>query len=163
MMSELYALPVGQEQDQRCCSIRSKYRNILRAVADLATGRSTTCCPTMCSPAFWNLLCANHDSAMSWLARCRALFGRLCQFRGRLGLSDDASWDDWMMFISLDDRWKGKIKETIDSCVQFRCANVDAVVWRVPLQSAFDHVSLNLPVSSVQKSSETDEPWPFTP
>eukprot|EP00435_Cladocopium_sp_Y103_P010921 s3128_g2.t2 len=91
-----------------------------------------------CPNVLWNLLTDIADHGGAWLSLLRDSFAWLTKFSSvRFGLSADSALSDWLAFVSIDSRWKGRINRAIAACRSYRHTHATSDVWHAWLSSAF--------------------------
>jgi len=102
-----------------------------------------------CPTTLWHMLKATAAAEGSWLDHLRGSFQWLCRFsHAKFGLSAEAGLDTWCSFVSIDARWKGRIKRAMHSCRRHRHEQAKATVWNAWLQGSLARHGVEVAASS---------------
>ena len=117
-----------------------------------------------CPPALWACLVAAKDAQTSWLATCSESFAWFRQFYHRpFEPSDSDSVFDWIPYVAIDTRWKGRLRAAARACKRFRQAVAEHHLWQKRFDRAFVDGGGILPtVESVQAETWACDQCPKT-
>jgi hypothetical protein len=102
-----------------------------------------------CPTTLWQMLKATAAAEGSWLDHLRGSFQWLCRFsHAKFGLSAESGLDTWCSFVSIDARWKGRIKRAMHSCRRYRHEQAKATVWNAWLQGSLARHGVEVVASS---------------
>ena len=91
-----------------------------------------------CPTALWTCLVAAKDAQTSWLAACSGSFAWFRQFYHRpFGPSESESVLDWIPYVAMDTRWKGRVRAATRACKRFRQAVAEHHLWQKRFDRAF--------------------------
>ena len=97
-------------------------------------------------PLLWNLVHASASTSCSWLSSLRQSFAWFSTFYGaRCGLTQDSSLVDWVTFVKIDERWKGRIRRAVHSCRQYRRQYAFVEVWKASFVSLMQEDGIGIP------------------
>ena len=99
---------------------------------------------THCPAILWAYLRDVETIEDSWIFHLRASFAWLARFSAtHFGLTGDSTFEDWLIFVAADQRWKGRLKRAAQSCRTYRSTHAETDVW----QSWLSHSLSNKGVS----------------
>jgi hypothetical protein len=102
-----------------------------------------------CPTTLWQMLKATAAAEGSWLDHLRGSFQWVCRFsHAKFGLSAESGLDTWCSFVSIDARWKGRIKRAMHSCRRYRHEQAKATVWNAWLQGSLARHGVEVVASS---------------
>lgn len=82
-----------------------------------------------CPDVTWSLL-NDTQCTGSWMALCHQSIAWFCRhYGGPLPTSPDSPFVEWATAVSLDDRWKGKVRKAAHSALAFHAARARHVIW----------------------------------
>eukprot|EP00435_Cladocopium_sp_Y103_P032495 s3994_g8.t1 len=110
-----------------------------------------------CPNVLWNLLTDVADHPGAWISLLRDSFAWLTRFSSaRLGLSADSDLGDWLAFVAIDPRWKGRIHRAASACRSYRHTHATTDVWHAWLRSTFAQWGVDF---SPAHAPDVDLPW----
>eukprot|EP00435_Cladocopium_sp_Y103_P054613 s2039_g17.t2 len=77
-------------------------------------------------------------------------------FVSSFGLQAESGLDDWIAFVSVDDRWKGRLKRAIASCKAYRHTHAATEIWHARLSASFAQWGVDF---SQAHAPDDDLPW----
>lgn len=106
-----------------------------------------------CPQPLWTCLVANIDAQHSWLAA----YQESCQWIGTFyphvfGPAQDQSVLDWIPFVALDTKWKGRLKAAAQACKRYRRAVAENHVWQKRFDRQFLLCGGVLPVTQATQA-----------
>ena len=106
-------------------------------------------------PVLWNLLATIGAEEGSWLAALFESFGWFTRFYGdRCSLTSSSSLQDWIVFVSIDHCWKGRLKRAVASCRRYREQYAYVDVWQHNFAHKLASDGVRIPL---QQAPQTDE------
>ena len=104
----------------------------------------------------WTLLRAAQAYPNSWLSACQQSFRWFHDHYGsNYGPPQVDDLDQWLMLVSLDPGWCGRVKRACHSCLQFRQAYAEARLW----QKVFDRTLLEGGIQIPRHATAPTERW----
>eukprot|EP00435_Cladocopium_sp_Y103_P030710 s1969_g7.t1 len=104
----------------------------------------------VCPPLTWALLC-HTDGAGNWRALCMescAWMQKHCT--GRIP-GTDATFHDWIQFVRLDAKWKGRIRQTVKSAISYHQAKATQSIWQRHFEARLQRNGATLPADPASK------------
>ena len=84
-----------------------------------------------CPQALWMCLMAAKEAPTSWIAACSASFAWFRQFYHKsFGPEQSDSFFDWLPFVAMDTRWKGRLRAAARACKRHRRAEAEHNLWQ---------------------------------
>eukprot|EP00435_Cladocopium_sp_Y103_P035098 s3646_g9.t1 len=117
------------------------YANRLRFLARLLR---------VCPPLTWALLCSTPGSG-SWVQLCLDACRWMQTHCADPLPSAQASFDEWIQFVRLDDRWKGRIRKTVRSALAYHHAKATQAIWQRHFEARLHRHGATLPEEQVAK------------
>eukprot|EP00435_Cladocopium_sp_Y103_P026129 s702_g6.t1 len=110
-----------------------------------------------CPNVLWNLLTDVADHPGAWISLLRDSFAWLTRFSSaRFGLSADSDLGDWLAFVAIDPRWKGRIHRAASACRFYRNTHATTDVWHAWLSSTFAQWGVDF---SPAHAPDVELPW----
>eukprot|EP00435_Cladocopium_sp_Y103_P025210 s540_g6.t1 len=110
-----------------------------------------------CPAVLWNLLMDVAEVPGSWIELLGQSFAWLARFSSvKFGLTANSSLGDWLSFVAVDARWKGRIHRAVTACKSYRHAHATSEVWHSWLSSTFAQWGVDF--SPVQ-APDVELPW----
>ena len=101
-----------------------------------------------CPQALWMCLMAAKDAPTSWIAACSQSFAWFRQFYPRpFGPADSDSLFEWIPFVAIDQRWKGRLRAAARACKRHRRAVAEHNIWQKKFDRCFVERGGILPVA----------------
>ena len=109
-----------------------------------------------CPQPLWTCLAQVTDTQYSWLRTCHDSCRWFQMFYPHhFGPEQSQSILDWVPFVALDIRWKGRLRAAARACIRYRRAVAEHHIWQKRFDRAFTAPGGVLPVS---QSAQT-ETW----
>eukprot|EP00435_Cladocopium_sp_Y103_P056901 s1056_g19.t1 len=101
-----------------------------------------------CPQVLWSLLVDTSSHESSWLCQLRRSLRWFVRFYGaRCQLNPDGDLLDWILFVSVDGSWKGRVKSALRSCRRYYEEHAKAAVWEKAFEAQLHADGVEMPCS----------------